>query len=639
MAMTPVGLLRKIGKFVRGGVTPSQVFIGFLLGILIGMTPGFNLTLLIGIGLVILLNANGGMVGLGFALGKVLCLILAPVTFEIGYFLIHRAGLEGLFRAAGDTPVVALMDLHHYCVTGGLALGLVVGTVGGVILGHVINGLRKGIAAAGGHGEKLQKLLANKPVRLVMRIVFGKQKGALGDMVQRKSPLIRKSGVAVCVVIVLLLAAGQFLLVDVFFKDALRRGMEAAVGAEVNIDEADLSVFAGRLEVRGLAVTDPGKPTHNLVQAKALAGDVSISGLLTKRLIIERLQIDDVRNDAERESPGEVFEKAPRPEAELPDDALSEYFEKAEKLREWLGKLKEYLDQRDPNEPAGPTPEEIEKERRRLRDLARAQGYFALSAQEILSKHPAWVIRELEVRPLRVPQIADPLTVRGRELSSAPQLHDKPAKLTVTAGDKTILSAALNFQKPGGEHHVSLHTPPVPIGDVGLSDKAGVDVSEGTAEIQVADGIFTNRRVRQLPFTVKMSGLKAGSREGEGILGLDPQASSEAMKHLKSITLAGALEGRLDAPRLKLDEKAILGALKDALVGAGKAELARRADEQIKKLGSELTGKVGGEAGKTIQDAAGGLLKGVLGGEKPKDPNSAKPEKKTGAGLLDGLFK
>ncbi|MGB2823698.1 MAG: DUF2062 domain-containing protein, partial [Phycisphaerae bacterium] len=453
MAFTPIGLIRKIGKFVRGGVTPSQVFIGFLLGVLIGMTPGFSFTLLIGIALVILLNANGGMAGLGFVVGKALCLVLAPVTFEIGYFVIHGMGLDGLFRAAGDTPVVALMDLHYYCVTGGLIVGLVVGIAGGLVLGNLINRIRKGIAAASGHSEMLQKIFGSGIVRLLFRVVFGKRKGALADLVGRKSPLIRRSGVIVCVVIVALLAAAQLVLVDVFFKDALRSGLEAAVGAEVNIDGADLSLFAGRLEVQGLQVTDPDKPTHNLVQAKALAGQVSISGLLTKRLIVDRLQIDDVQNDAKRTSPGEVFERAPRPEPKLPDDALSEYFEKAKKLREWLEKLKEYLDQRDPNEPQGPTPEDIEKEKQRLRDLARAQGYFALSAQDILSQRPAWVIRELEVRPLRVPQIPEAMTVHGQELSSAPQLHDKPARLTVTAGDKTILSTALDFQKPGGEHH------------------------------------------------------------------------------------------------------------------------------------------------------------------------------------------
>ena len=282
---------------------------------------------------------------------------------------------------------------------------------------------------------------------------------------------------------------------------------------------------------------------------------------------------------------------------------------------------------------AKPAPADVEKAKQRLREQAKVQGYFALSAQEVLSKHPAWVIRELDVRPLRVPQVPDAMAVHGEELSGTPQLHDKPLKLVVTAGDRTIASTRLDFEKPAGEHHVSVDTPPLALGKVGLSDRAGVDVSDGTAQLKVADGVFTNRQIRNLPFVVKLRDLKAGAKEGKGLLGLDPKASAEAMKHLKNVTLAGSLTGPLDAPRLKLDEKAILTALKDALVGAGKAELARQADQQLKKLSSQLTGKVGGEAGKKIGDAAGGLLKGVLGGDK-KDPNAAKKP----GGLLDGLL-
>ena len=638
MALTPIGMVRKLGKLIRGGVTPGQVFLGCLLGFVLGMIPGFNGSMLLVVLLLVLLNANGAMAMLCFALGKVLCILLAPVTFQIGYFLIHQAGLEGLFRAAGDTPGVALMDLHYYCVAGGLLVGLLGGAVLGVLVGNVIRGTRKMILAAGERSEKAQRIAAKGPVRLLLRLVFGKQKAGFAEMLDKRSPVFRKAGVVLCAVLIALAVVGQIVLTDLFFEDALRGGLAAAVGAEVNIERADLSLFGEGLEIEGLQITDPGKPTHNLFQAKRLAGDVSVSGLLTKRLIVNRLVIDDAQTDAKRAAPGEVFEKEPRPEPEAPDDALSEYFEKAKELREWFEKLKEYLDKRDANEAdEQPTPEEIEQRKRRLRDLARAEGYFALSAQEILSQRPAWVIRELNVKPLRAPHVPDPMAVHGEELSGAPQLHDKPLKLVVTAGDKTLVSTSLNFDTPGGEHHVSLHTPPLPVGDVGLSNKAGLDVSEGTAEIQVDDGVFTNRLIRKLPFAVKLRDLKAGSREGKGVLGLDATATSEAMKHLKQIDLAGSLEGRLDAPRLKLDEKAILGALKDALVGAGKAELARQADAQLKKLTSGLAEKAGGEAGKVIGDTAGGLLKGILpGGDKKQDPNAGK--KKPGGGLLDGIL-
>lgn len=648
MALTPIGLIRKIGRFIRGGVTPSQAMLGCVLGVLLGMVPGFNLTLLAVILLLVVLNANGGLAVIGFAGGKVLCILLAPVTFRIGYFLIHEAGLEGLFRAAADTPVVALMDLHYYCLAGSLPIALAVGIVYGAAAGRMINGLRKAVLAAGEKSDRARKVAQSAPARLMMRLVFGKQKGEMANLLGAKSPLFRKAGIIVCLVLVGLVVAGQFLLVDVFFKDALRAGMEAAIGAEVNIDQADLSLFGGRLALRGLQVTDPEKPTHNLVQIASLSGDVSFRGLLTKRVVIDELAVADVATDAPRDEPGEVYKRPPPPEPKLPDDALSEYFEKADQLREYLQKLKEYLEDNDANEPeeAEPTEEDVEREKQRLRELAEAQGYFRLSAQRILSEHPSWVIRRLDVQGVRVENIEGPLRIEGRQLSDAPQLHDEPLELVVTEGTKTLASTKMDFARPGGEHRLAVHSPPLPLGEAfRLSDKSGIDVTDGTAQIDVDDGAFTNRRLTEFPFRLVLRDLKASTKDGRGVLGLDAETSREALKHLSEMKIAGTLTGPVAAPRLRLDEKSMLTALKDALVKAGKAELARRADQQLQKVTAQLTEKVGGEVGKTVTGAAGGVLGKVLPGLGPKktpdanQPTKPEDKKKPGGGLLDSLLK
>ena len=636
MALTPIGMVRKIGKFIRGGVTPLQVFLGSLLGVLIGMTPGFTFTLLILIALVIVLNANGGMVAVGLILGKALCYLLAPVTFQIGWFAIHNMGFSGLFRAAGDTPVVALMGLHYYCVTGGILLGAVLGVALGVAAGNLINGLRKGLAAAGGRSELMQKIGKNIVVRVLLRIVFGKQKSAISDMLGLKSPILRKSGLIICVVFALLFVGMQFLLVDPYFKGRLRSELEWAFGAEVNIERADLSLFGGSMEIHGLQVTDPERPTHNLVQISQLSGDVSFTGLLTGRLIIDELAIDGAKTDSQREKPGEVFERPPPPEPPAEEGTLSEYFEKAEKYREYFQKLKEYLEQRDANEPE-PTPEDIEDEKQRLRELAKAQGYFRLSAKGLLSEHPTWVIRKLDVQGLQIENVSGPLRVLGKQLSDAPQLHDLPMELLVTETEKTLLDLRLDYSRPAGEHHLTLHSPPLPLDEAfQLSNSSGMNLSGGTAKLDIDDGVFTNSQFAKFPFSLALKDLKINSREGKGVLGLDAETSREALKHLSQINIAGLLTGRLATPRLKLDEKALLSAFKDTLVAAGKAELARRADEQIGKLTDQLTEKVGGQLGGTIKDATGGLLDGVLPGlGGKKDPNEPKKE---GGGLLDGVL-
>ena len=189
--MNPIKLLRKLGKALRGGATFRQIFLGFLLGIAVGMTPGVNLTLLLGVALLFFLNTNGGIAGIGIVLGKVLCLLLAPVTFEVGYFLIHSAGLGGLVRAASDTPVLALLGLDYYCLLGGIPLVLLIGGVGGWMLAGYMLKLRAVVSQTAEKSEKLGKLADNRFVKFVLKIAFGKAKEAPTD---DRSPCCSRAG-------------------------------------------------------------------------------------------------------------------------------------------------------------------------------------------------------------------------------------------------------------------------------------------------------------------------------------------------------------------------------------------------------------------------------------------------------------
>ena len=168
--MNPLKLIRKFVKLVRGGAHPWQIFLGCLLGVMIGMVPGFNMTVVLLIVALLVFSATLGLAIIGFAVGKALCLALAPLTFEIGYVLIHHSGLEGLFRAASETPVVALMNLHYYCLVGGLPLALVVGAAMGLAVGHVIRLVRVAALGAAGKSEKVQRLIANPVVRILSLI-------------------------------------------------------------------------------------------------------------------------------------------------------------------------------------------------------------------------------------------------------------------------------------------------------------------------------------------------------------------------------------------------------------------------------------------------------------------------------------
>ena len=305
--MTPLRLFRSLGKIVRGGAGPAQVFLGCLLGVMIGMTPGFNLTLVLGIVLFLVLNANFGLMMLGVALGKLLMYAAAPLTYALGRVVIEDVA-RGLFTRLANTPVLALMDLGRYCLVGGLIVGALVGAGLGIVLARIVVSLRRGALAAQAKSDKVAKVGKNVFVRILMRLVFGKLKKPLAEAVEAKPPLLRKSGIIVVVVLVALIAAGELLLANVFFKDALQGGLESANGAEVNLEKASLSILGGSIEITGLQVTDRGTPAENMVEGDSFAADISVSSLLAGGwFVVDELSGQQPRIGAKRDKPGKVF--------------------------------------------------------------------------------------------------------------------------------------------------------------------------------------------------------------------------------------------------------------------------------------------------------------------------------------------
>ena len=428
--MNPIKLIRKLLKALRGGATFRQIFLAVLLGFAAGMIPGVNLTLILCIVLLLILNTNGGLAVLGYVVGKALCLLLAPVTFEIGYFLIHGAGLMGLIQTLADTPVLALLDLHVYCLLGALPLIVVLGGGMAWAAGTIIMKARAGLAAAG-KSEKAQKVAGNLFVRILLRIAFGRQKETMAEMLEKSSPIFLKSRLIAGLVVIAAIFIGQYLFLDVLARKGLEAAIAEAGGAEVNVRRADLSLLTGHLVIEGLQVTDAARPTHNLVQADRIVTDVSVEDLLARRFVVDAIECEKMRTDAPRAAPGEVYRERP-PTDEDKDrwnidigglGKIKEYYDQAKKLHERIQKLKDYLQKKEPQTQQGPPDKE------RLKEEARLRGYLRLSAKDYLAKRPTWVIRYAKVGGVEVAKGLPGITVEGRELSSHPSLHPQKMEL------------------------------------------------------------------------------------------------------------------------------------------------------------------------------------------------------------------
>jgi len=433
--MNPIKLIRKLGKALRGGATSRQIFLGVLLGFAVGMTPGVNLTLVILLLLFLFMNVNGALGVVALVLGRALCYALAPVTFSVGYALVHNLGLVALIRRMADTPVLALLDWHVYSLLGGLPFTIVIGGGLGWLAARAIGRARRRLADGEDKGAAYRRITQNKAMKLLLWVAFGKKKEDYRDMLDKKSPLFRKGRLIAGVVV--LAAAG--ILLSVFMgqvtKPAVVRGIALANGAEVNVESARLSLLTGRLEIRGLRVTDPRRPTHNSVQADLIVADVSIPGLLARRLIVDVLSCEQMVLDAERATPGEVYRTDEDKPVELPLPSLGRNdVENAKRILDRMKKLSDYLESSDPTEA------DEEARRRRLARQAKARGYLHLSAKDFLTRRPAWVIRDSTI-DLGPSGSAPALTLMVKNLSSHPSLHDEP--VTFDIDKKALLEEGL----------------------------------------------------------------------------------------------------------------------------------------------------------------------------------------------------
>ena len=424
--MNPIKLIRALLKALRGGTAARQIFLAVFLGFAAGMVPGVNLTVLTVVVLLLLLNTNGGLAALSAALGKLLCVLLAPATFHLGYFMVHGLGLVGVVQAAADTPVLALMDLHVYALMGALPIVLVAG--GGLALG-VTWAVRRGQArlrVLSETGGRLQKVRQNPLVRLLLWVALGKKKAAAEDAAA-SAPLLKKGRLAAGGVVLVIVLVFQVLFLDRLARKGMEAGVAQATGAEVNVAKAHLSLLSGRLVVEGLQVTDPARPTHNQVQADRIIADVGLADLLARRFVLDLVESDSMRLDVPRAAPGRVYREPASKEPVLPPldvgglGKVKAYYEQAKRLNEKIQKIREYLRSDEPGRGA-PSKDDLEEE-------ARLRGYLRLSAQESLARHPTWVVRNLKFTGVQVHQDLPGVTIEGRHLSSHPSRHPEKMEL------------------------------------------------------------------------------------------------------------------------------------------------------------------------------------------------------------------
>ncbi|OGP20604.1 MAG: hypothetical protein A2054_04975 [Deltaproteobacteria bacterium GWA2_55_10] len=129
---------------------------------------------------------------------------------------------------------------------------------------------------------------------------------------------IRLSGLISFLVMAAVLLVFWFLFIDIFIERRIEKTGTSIVGAKVDLDKADLTLFPLGLTLTGLQVTNPDEPMRNIFEVGRISFLVDGVNIIRKKYIIEDMAVEGVRINTGRKRSGAVGR--PEKKKEAPED-------------------------------------------------------------------------------------------------------------------------------------------------------------------------------------------------------------------------------------------------------------------------------------------------------------------------------
>lgn len=609
--------VKKFLAIFRGGVSPVFIFISIMLGFSFGLMPGFSGFHTIIVIIVLVLNVHLGLFLLTAGIGKALCFAIAPVLYHVGAWI--QTYLSFLLRLLASIPIIGLTDFSKYSVSSTVLLGPILGAIAGLLMARSVLSFRRMMLKLEEGSEKFKKWYSNRWVRILDRLLIGKRTKDAKSLFTTKTKYIRKPGVALAVLLLAVFLIATTVIKDSTIKDYASGAMTQANGAEVSLDDLDLSALTGAVSVSGINVTDPENPNNNQLTIDKVATDASVYNLLLGRVVMEEVNVSNVKFNQKRTAPGKVDKTTAKQKPAVFDPCnfkvnptdltkLETYMKDSKALKEKLRKLRKWLPKKDAEKTAT-QPKQVPQ---KYLDYLRAQAVMPASPRILAKK----VI-------LDNVQIPSPTFANSKILLTNISDAPKAASLPVTFDLKSLdTSASITVTIDYG----SKDQIPKLTGTFGgfdmtkiqssLSENAGLIFASGTASGQF-NGFATNELL-DLTADIAISNLQAKG-QGKGVLGLGSETTSEAFGALKDLKTTIRIVGPVSEPQLVFDVKGLTDELKKALAKAGKDKLIKEIDDQLGgKLDKELGEKVPDELKDTLKKPTD-LIKGLLGGKKEED--------------------
>lgn len=118
-----------------------------------------------------------------------------------------------------------------------------------------------------------------------------------------KSP-VRILGLTTFVAVLAIISLIYILFADYFIAGSIRTAGSQLVGAQIDLDSANLSLGEEKLTLSKLAITNPKKPMSNAIQVDYLELDVDASELAWNKVIVDKVQVTNLLLNTPRQSSG-----------------------------------------------------------------------------------------------------------------------------------------------------------------------------------------------------------------------------------------------------------------------------------------------------------------------------------------------
>ena len=116
--------------------------------------------------------------------------------------------------------------------------------------------------------------------------------------------MIRWGGLITCIIITGLIALFNIVFLDTIIERSIEDKASTVIGARVDIGSLDVGIFDLSIAIHDIEITNPDEPMRNIIETGDISFDLAAAPLLRKKVVIERLAVQDVALNTPRQTSG-----------------------------------------------------------------------------------------------------------------------------------------------------------------------------------------------------------------------------------------------------------------------------------------------------------------------------------------------